>query len=612
MVSRRNYLAITIVMFVVFFMFQFTNVVLESWNGYERNSHVRGRTELLPESSSYKSGKAEEKAPADSGEYIVYIGAEGEKIQEVAAAWSVYTKRDIKSYETAAQYEAAKVKQDTKGPGMMVINSDAVNWEEEELCRQLKSYAEEGIHLVFANLPEAEVIRESKELKELLGIEKIKEEKTEVTGVHLYSGFFLGGEAVYMTEDEEDNERLQDMELTMPWYTLGADTDVYMRGLPEEETEEEERPAVIWRNHFRKAYVFAVNGSYMDDVTGLGILSAITAKMGDYEIYPVVNAQNMVVANYPGLASENDEEIMNRYGQSMEEVFRNIAWPAVVSVYRQNSLGLSCMLAPQYDYKDNNEPDAGALEYNMKRLKEQSAEAGLSAESISDTSLRRKLRLDEDFIEETLPDYKFTSFYTGSLPDEEIEAVLEEDILEFLRTVIRDYDGEPDIIGYQSEYVTRQSALSDGTKHTYREDFRMRSVETALGYSNVLLDMERAAYPETEEDAVEKLVSDFGWNIRNHWKVFKGFEGTTVSECDQRIRSFLSLDYTEEPEDDAVWLKLDAEGMPVWFILRTDREIQSIEGGTWSALEEDVYLIEAGEENLTIEFKYTQGAEREG
>ena len=85
-----------------------------------------------------------------------------------------------------------------------------------------------------------------------------------------------------------------------------------------------------------------------------------------------------------------------------------------------------------------------------------------------------------------------------------------------------------------------------------------------------------------------------------------------MSECDQRIRSFLSLDYTEEPEDDAVWLKLDAEGMPVWFILRTDREIQSIEGGTWSALEEDVYLIEAGEENLTIEFKYTQGAEREG
>ncbi len=610
MVSRRNYLAITIVMFVVFFMFQFTNVVLESWNGYERNSHVRGRTELLSESSSYKAGGDETLAASSSRENIVYIGAGDEKTGEAVKAWSVYTKRNVKIYETLAQYEDTKGGQKTENPKLMVINSPDIDWEQEELGEQLKSYAEEGIHLVFANLPEVKVIRENRDIAELLGIEKIEEDKTEVKGVHLYGGFFLGGEAVYMTEDEEDNERLQDMELTMPWYITGPDADVYMRGLPEEETEEEERPAVIWRNHFRQAYVFAVNGSYMEDVTGLGILSAITAKTDDYEIYPVVNAQNMVVANYPGLASENDEEIMNRYGQSMKEVFQNIAWPAVVSVYRQNSLGLSCMMAPQFDYKDNNEPDAGALEYNMKRLKEQSAEAGLSAESVSDTSLRRKLRRDEDFMEETLPDYKFTSFYTGGLSDEEIEAVLEEDILEFLRTVVKDYGGEPDIIGYQSEHVTRQSALSDGTKHTYRDDFRLRSVETALGYSNVLLDIGRAAYPETQEDAVEKLVSDFGWNIRNHWKVFKGFEGTTVSECDQRIRDFLALDYTEETEEDAVCLKLDTEGMPVWFVLRTDREIENIEGGTWSVLEEGAYLIEAGEENLTVKFK--QGAEREG
>lgn len=611
MVSRRNYFAIAIVMFVVFFMFQFTNVVLESWNGYEQNSYVRGRTELTPEDAGYKAGQDGEDAAA-SRESIVYIGDREGKTGKVVETWAVYTKRNIRSYETLAQYESAKEEQGSENPWMLVFNSADARWDQEELCEQLKSCVGEGTHLVFANLPEAKVIRENKELSELLGIEKIEEDMTEVTGVHLYSGFFLGGEAVYMTEDEEDNQRLQDMELTMPWYVPGPDTDVYMRGLPEEETEEEERPAVIWRNHSQKAYVFAVNGGYMEDAAGLGILSAMSAKTGDYEIYPVVNAQNMVVANYSGMASENSEEIMNRYGQSMEEVFRNIAWPAIISVYRQNSLGLSCMLAPQFDYKDNNEPDSEALEYNMKRLKEQSAEAGLSAESVSDTSLRRKLRRDGDFVEETLPDYKFTSLYTGGLTDEEIETVLDEEILKFLRTVVRDYDGEADIVGYQSEYVTKQSSLSDGTKHTYGDDFRLRAVETALGYSNVRLNMEAAAYPETDDDAVENLVSDFGWNIRNHWKVFNNFEGTTVSECDQRIRDFLSLDYTEETAEDGVSLKLDTTGTPVWFVLRTENDIKSIEGGTWSMLEEGVYLIEAEEENLTIEFKNTQGAEREG
>lgn len=609
MVSRRNYFAITIVMFVVFFMFQFTNVVLESWNGYEMNTYVRGRTELIPESAGYK----QEEAGADAfRDKIVYIGSEKGKVRETADVWAVYTKQNIEAYETLEEYEDVRKGQKTENPRMIVIHSSDMDWEQENLCEQLKGYTKDGIHLIFTNLPDVKTIKENRDLRELLGIEKIKEEKTVTEGVMLQEGFFLGGEAVYITEDPEENEKRQDMELTMPWYLLDPDAEVYMQGLPEEETEEEERPAVIWRNKVKQAYVFAVNGSYMEDVTGLGILSAMTAKMDDYEIYPVVNAQNMVVVNYPGMASENDEEIMNSYGQSMEEMLQNVAWPGIVSVYRRNSLGLTCMIAPQFDYKDDNEPDAEILEYYMKRIKEQSAEAGLSGESISDTSLRRKLRRDESFVEETLPDYKFTSFYTGGLTDEEIEVVLDEEVLKFLRTVVRDYEGEADIIGYQSEYVTRQSSLSDGTEHTYREDFRLRSVETALGYSSVRLDMGRAAYPQSEEDTVEKLVSSFSGNIRGYWTKFNNFSGTTVSECDQRIRNFLALDYTKKSEEDALQLKLDAEGTPVWFVLRTEREIENVEGGSFAVLEKNAYLIEAAEKNLRIEFKNTQSAEREG
>ena len=43
MISRWNYLAITTVMLVVFFLFQFTNVALENWDGYEENSYYQER-----------------------------------------------------------------------------------------------------------------------------------------------------------------------------------------------------------------------------------------------------------------------------------------------------------------------------------------------------------------------------------------------------------------------------------------------------------------------------------------------------------------------------------------------------------------------------------------
>ena len=56
MISRWNYLAITTVMLVVFFLFQFTNVALENWDGYEENSYYQDREELPGEDSAYQAG----------------------------------------------------------------------------------------------------------------------------------------------------------------------------------------------------------------------------------------------------------------------------------------------------------------------------------------------------------------------------------------------------------------------------------------------------------------------------------------------------------------------------------------------------------------------------
>ena len=57
------------------------------------------------------------------------------------------------------------------------------------------------------------------------------------------------------------------MELTFPYYILGKNAETYMRGITKELLkEEEDYPAVIWRNSFNKAHVFAVNGGYMEDV----------------------------------------------------------------------------------------------------------------------------------------------------------------------------------------------------------------------------------------------------------------------------------------------------------------------------------------------------------
>lgn len=612
MISRRNYLAITTVMLVVFFLFQFTNVALESWDGYEENSYYQNREELLGKESVYEAGTGIsgstdpiENANEDTRSRVVYIGAGSGAVQNVVHTWAVYTKKNIASYESVEAYEMAEQGENALPPEMILLNSQDIDWAQENICGTLEEFVEAGIDLIFCNLPDVSVIKDNTRLRNLLGIEKIKEEKAELEGIYLKEGFLLGGEAVYRAEDEEEKKKRQDMELIFPYYILGKSADTYMRGITEKLLEEEkDYPSVIWRNRFEKAYVFAVNGGYMEDLTGMGILAAMSAKADEYELYPVVNSQNMVIVNYPGFAPENDAKIKDHYGQPMSRMFRDLVWPSLVASYRQNTLGLSCMLTPQYDYTDDYFPNKTELQYYMRRLREQRAEAGLSGDSVSDTDIRKKLTEDQRFMEKELPDYQFSSFYAGGLTDREVEAALQEEILDTVRTVVTDYSGENDIIGYQTEDITRQSSISDGTRHTYRDDLRMRSVQTALAYSSVRLDMSRVAYPENDDDTLENVLSEFGGNIQYYWQNFHDFSGTTVSECDEHIRNFLALDYTEKRENNEIHVKISNTETPSWFILRTqDERITHMEGGNWKQLEDGAWLIEAESSDVTIELE---------
>lgn len=601
MVSRWNYIAITVVMAITFFLFQFTNVMLESWNNYEENSYVRDIDELPGRDDAYMAGSVETSSGAK--DMIVYIGDAENPISRTVHTWTDYTKKEVLTYNTLEAYEASDWREREVLPRMIVLDAQSIDWEKEN--EYAEEYVASGIRLVFCNLPDAAAIRQNPGLQHLLGISETKEERTEVVGIHLHEGFLLGGEAVYYTEDEEENARRQDMELIFPWYELSSGTEVYMEGIcPDQSDKEEDAPAVIWKNTIEGTDVFAVNGSYMEDASGLGILSAMSSEMNHYEIYPVVNAQNLVIANYPGLSKENEEVIMQRYGKSTEDLFRDTIWPSIIAIYRQNTLGLTCMLAPQFDYEDDNWPDAEQMVYYVKRLNEERAEMGLSGCNVSETPVQQKLQRDQWFMEGVLPDYRFSSFYAGSFEQEEIETALQEEILSGARTVVTEYDQESDIIGYQTENVTRQSILTDGVRHTYREDFRNRSVETALGYTSVLADLEKIIYPLDEEDALTELTSFLNWNIRNYFDGFREFEGTTVSESDERIRNFLALDYVQHRENNSLYLELETEASSAWFVLRTQNEtISRVEGGNWKQIEKGVYLIEVQDKNAVITLK---------
>lgn len=62
MISRRNYFTITVIMFIVFFLFQFSNVALESWNHYEENSYIIDTEEIPGKSDAYQVNAEDRKS----------------------------------------------------------------------------------------------------------------------------------------------------------------------------------------------------------------------------------------------------------------------------------------------------------------------------------------------------------------------------------------------------------------------------------------------------------------------------------------------------------------------------------------------------------------------
>ena len=89
MVSKRNFFAITIIMAITFFLFQFVNIAKDRWNDYETNSYAEDRNTLADKNSAYEV----------EGTSVVYIGKEQQdRIGNVAADWAHYMKKGFAYY----------------------------------------------------------------------------------------------------------------------------------------------------------------------------------------------------------------------------------------------------------------------------------------------------------------------------------------------------------------------------------------------------------------------------------------------------------------------------------------------------------------------------------
>ena len=600
MVSRRKFFSIAIMMFVLLFLFQFSMVLRDRQNTYDVNSN------LAPKQNDGKNvWKNEELDPASVGttdrRYVLFVGDSSSDMAEAVSRWCTYAKWDISKCSSMEKFK----ENDKNLPGMLILESEKYAFDDN--LKKIEELEQKGVIIVFGCLEDPKNIEKNQELQDFLGIYKIVSQKTELTGAKLFEGLLLGGEVVYETPEDKDERDRQDLQLNVPWYQVGSGTKTYMVGLldqskQKETVENEELPTLIWRNGIRNGSIFCVVGDYMKDSTALGLLDGMVAEASSYYIYPVVNAQNLSMINFPVFADENNEQMMELYSQSITGMARDIMWPSLISIVEKGGLKMSCFMQPQTNYEDGIEPTSKDLVFYLKQMKEQNAEAGLSMQYKNAESLRDKLNQDAEFFRKADSSYKYGAAYTEEKDLDTVKALMNTELMKNVSTLVCEYTEDEPVISYCTDSVTLQSVTSDGMNYTYSDDIRMRSVQSSLGYTNVMLNMQKIFWPERKKDRWQIMQKRFSSNLLTYWKKFTGFDSTTLSESNTRTRTFLNLDFSETRTDDEIILKTSESGS--WFILRTHgEEIEEIEGGTQKKLEDNVYLIQAQDTTVKIQVK---------
>lgn len=601
MLSKRVYFTVSALMMLVLFMFQFSGIIRKKYNNFDENKYAVSEKNDLNNNNVFTVLTDEDKVVKSISGYIVYIGDINTKTGNTVYEWCNYTKRNLLVYKTVSQYH----RYNEKYPDAILIDSDYVNIDRDiDTFSLLTDY---GINLVFCTLPSYSEISENQRFEQLCGISP-HSESVNASGLKLYSGFLFGGEAWYTKENDPDG-KFQNMNLTIPWYNTSNATKTYMSAVVESEDgskiDNEDQPAVIWRKSHDHAYVFCINGDYIKDISGIGILTAIMSESKDLDIYPVVDSQSVIVNNFPMFSFENDDAVEKYYLRNTSSLLENVIWPDISNLAESTGARFTFMAAPQINYSDNNLVSVREMDYFFRLFSEISSEAGLTTTRDDATSIDEKLTADAGIFSNYLSNYKFTSIIARK---DELENVLssKNSLIDDVNTIVtdsQDYGGTK-LFSYVNDNVINVECPVTSDKYTYSDDFRQRCFQTALAYTNIEFNMTGVCNPDDEKELWNEEIKSKSTALTSYMKNSKMFTKCSISQADKRIREFMAADYSYKQNSSYVSLDITGAQDTARFIVRLRTgDVENVSGAVCTKVEKGVYLITAQSKHVEMTIK---------
>ena len=591
MLSRQNFIVMTLIMCVVFFLFLATGAARELFNEYGKNDYAFQDRSGIMEENTYtpKTDLVNAK--------LVYVGND-DSIYFQCKEYARYFRQNIFRYNNLSEIDVPMLR-----PEMVIIEGKSLSDKDYKYINKL---IQKRFNLVFVNLPSETVISESEKYRTLFGIEKIRHEDVEYEGAVLYDGLLLGGKADYVPYDDKAKKEQFDLDVTFPWYELGSGTKTYMAGqIPEDfgKVENEDLPALIWRNRSLGCSVYAVNGDFMKDETALGLLAAFAYESEDAAIYPVVNATAIIALDFPSAAAENEDEMEALYARNAISTERDLIWSGISSVLTTLNGPITCMVSPRINDASGAAVSEDALVDFLKLVKERQAECGVCLSDWNTGDDVKALAEDSYLYQRSAPDYRFQCAYIGNRDPLAAKKTLDSTGFSSVRTLLSS-DSSDGIARYANEDTLSLTATNTADSHTYMENLRMRSIYTALGMSLTTAELGRIIYPDGKDDEWQNFYDRWGSYVYSYYRTLTAFDCLTLSQTAARARVYLNADYKAQRTLTGYNIDIASDYNGLSFLLRLhNQKIDEVVGADWVEVESGSYLVQAKNSKIVIRLK---------
>ena len=485
----------------------------------------------------------------------------------------------------------------------------------------LQSYVEEGGTAVFFMRPEKALDGPwPTERLTALGLASVGGDAN-VKGISLETDFLFGGKGFSFGEGTAYNTNASQVSL-MP------EAKVHVRsydGMP-----------LVWEHKFGQGRCYMYNGIVRDDKTNIGLLSALINHCGDSAIYPVLGTKLFFIDDFPSPVPEGYyEKIYDELGVSTEDFYRNIWWPFMRGCAKDFGLLYTGLIIESYgdQVKGPFGPAAGrkardSLIVYGRELLDMGGELGLHGYNhqslapdnyvpgeleyvpwASQADMIEGLQELRRYIKEAYPGYTFKCYVPPSdiLSPEGREAILQ--VFPEVKIFSSLFDGPYASRAYIQDYERHDDGVheiprtSAGFSPSRQQMYENISVINYIGNFSHFVHPDELFYEEskdlswgTMEDHFRKFLAEI--NERFGW-----LRPVTDSECAGYFDDYLDMDYRVRREQDHLHLTCWSFRHPLRFVLRTEKEIERVEGGSAVPIGDDAYMIETKSTETDIYWK---------